>query len=181
MAGNPNNTHLTDAALAELDRLHAETGTSCDKWLKACMATFNAYQPMRQRLTDAESRLAEAERERYQLRALADTARDGMRQLGEALEASRAEVEDIRQQRDYWQEEAVEMRRYKEASESLLAGLRGALEEAGDVIHACFCETEEIRGKVCHPSCIAINTALTITPASAANRTDEETEAANGR
>jgi hypothetical protein len=149
MAGNPNNTHLTDAALAELDRLHAETGTSCDKWLKACMATFNAYQPMRQ--------------------------------LGEALEASRAEVEDIRQQRDYWQEEAVEMRRYKEASESLLAGLRGALEEAGDVIHACFCETEEIRGKVCHPSCIAINTALTITPASAANRTDEETEAANGR
>jgi hypothetical protein len=68
-----------------------------------------------------------------------------------------------------------------EAAESLVAGLRGALEEAGDVVHACFCETEEIRGKVCHPSCIAINTALTITPASAGNRTDEETEAANGR
>lgn len=56
------NKPLTDAALAELDRLHAETGTSCDKWLKACIATFNAYQPMRQRLTDAESRLADAER-----------------------------------------------------------------------------------------------------------------------
>ena len=72
----------------------------------------------------------------------------------------RAEVEDIRQQHDYWQEEAVEMRRYKEASEALVAALREALEDAGDVVHACICETEEIRGKVCHSSCIAINAAL---------------------
>ena len=165
----PNNP-LPDTALAELDRL--QHGTTPRPWLygkvwldhvpnyMAVIALHNAYPALRKRLTDAEARLAEAERERDQLRA---------------------EVEDIRQQRDYWQEEAVEMRRYKEASESLLAGLREALEEAGDVVHACFCETEEIRGKVCHPSCIAINTAFTITPASAANRTDEETEAANGR
>ena len=59
-----NSTPITDAALAELDRLHAETGTSCDKWLKACIATFNAYPALRQRLTDAEERLADAERER---------------------------------------------------------------------------------------------------------------------
>jgi hypothetical protein len=94
--------------------------------------------------------------------------------LADENERLRAEVEDIRQQRDYWQEEAVEMRRYKEASESLLAGMRGALEEAGDVIHACFCETEEIRGKVCHPSCTAINAALALTPTSTGNRIKAE-------
>ena len=156
------NKPISNEQLAELDRLH-EAAIKGMNWQE--VAQFQAmiaeqYQPLRQRLLAAESRLADAGRERDQLRAL---------------------VEDIRQQRDYWQEEAVEMRRYKEASESLVAGLRGALEEAGDAVHACVCETEEIRGKVCHSSCIAINTALALTPASAGDRTDEETEAANGR
>lgn len=61
-----------------------------------------------------------------------------------------------------------------EAAEALVAWLRGALDDAGDVVHACVCETEEIRGKVCHSSCIAINAALTITPASAGNRIKAE-------
>lgn len=105
--------------------------------------------------------------ERDQLRAEADTARDGMRQLGEDLVASRAEVERLRE----YNESLLRERDERIAS---LAALRGALEEAGDVVHACFCETEEIRGKVCHPSCIAINTALALTPASAGARLKAE-------
>lgn len=64
-------TPLTDAALAELDRLH-EAAIKGMNWQE--VAQFQAmiteqYQPMRQRLTDAESRLADAERERDELRA----------------------------------------------------------------------------------------------------------------
>ena len=58
-------TPLTDAALAELDRLH-EAAIKGMNWQE--VAQFQAmiteqYQPIRQRLTDAESRLAEAERD----------------------------------------------------------------------------------------------------------------------
>lgn len=95
MANNP----IPDAALAKLDRQYgraeSETGTKIDLAV-AMNAAYLAYPALRQRLFDAESRLAEVERERDQLRALADTARDGMRQLGEDLEASRAEVERLR-------------------------------------------------------------------------------------
>ena len=69
----------------------------------------------------------------------------------------------------------AEADRERDAAEALVAVLLGALEEAGDVIHACVCETEEIRGKVCHPSCMAINTALALTPASAGARLKGET------
>lgn len=146
MSNNP----LTDAALAELDRLHAAAtpgewqingshiyGPDPKRSLiaqtldwptnsrDAIAALHNAYPALRQRLLDAESRLAEVERER-------------------------------------------------DAAEALVAGLRGALEDAGDVVHACVCEIEEIRGKVCHPSCTAINAALALTA-------EAEKETANGK
>lgn len=91
-----NSTPLPDAALAELDRLHAAalfqygvrrdesawyslgdhtTGPHiqgdiyADRELLTRLATvWNAYPALRKRLTDAESRLAEAERERDELR-----------------------------------------------------------------------------------------------------------------
>jgi len=90
-----------------------------------------------------------------------------------------ARAEAAEKERDEWRTKALDvekhpvvvalMRELNEA-QSLVAVIRGALEEAGDVVHACFCETEEIRGKVCHPSCTAINAALALTPASAGNR-----------
>ena len=113
-------------------------------------AMHNAYPALRKRLTDAEARLAEAERERDQLRA---------------------EVEDMRQQRDYWQESAVEMRRYKEAAESLLAGLRGALEEVDEVL--CVTKAQDIGDAVVKAFSI-INAALALTLASAGNRLKAE-------
>lgn len=66
------NNPMTDAALAELDRLH-EAAIKGMNWQE--VAQFQAmiteqYQPLRQHLTDAESRLAEAEREREAAEAL---------------------------------------------------------------------------------------------------------------
>jgi hypothetical protein len=123
-----NSTPLPDAALAELDRQYgraeSETGTKIDLAV-AMNAAYLAYPALRQRLLNAEARLAEAERER-------------------------------------------------DAAEALVAELREALDDAGDVVHACVCETEEIRGKVCHSSCIAINAAISLTPASAGNRIKAE-------
>lgn len=76
--------------------------------------------------------------ERDQLRALADTARDGMRQLGEDLEASRAEVERLRERCNNLQSGMVASAVDRaaaivraEAAEALVAVLRGALEEIG--------------------------------------------------
>lgn len=62
----PNN-HITDAALAELDRQYgraeSETGTKIDLAV-AMNAAYLAYPALRQRLLAAESRLADVERER---------------------------------------------------------------------------------------------------------------------
>ena len=60
MAGNTE--PLTDERLAELDRLH-ETAIPLT-FANAAGHIFNAYPALRQRLLDAEARLAEAERER---------------------------------------------------------------------------------------------------------------------
>lgn len=61
------NNPMTDAALAELDRQYgraeSETGTKIDLAV-AMNAAYLAYPALRQRLLDAEARLAEAERKR---------------------------------------------------------------------------------------------------------------------
>lgn len=51
----PDNTPLTDAALAELDRLHKQYETS---WLAIGHDLHNAYLALRQRLDDAEFKLS---------------------------------------------------------------------------------------------------------------------------
>lgn len=60
----PNNP-MTDAALAELDRLH-ETAIPLT-FANAAGHIFNAYPSLRQRLTDAEARLAEARKDNDEL------------------------------------------------------------------------------------------------------------------
>lgn len=132
-----------------------------------------------------ESRLAEAERERDQLRALADTARDGMRQLGEDLEASRAEVERLRvvssMPPDYVKnvirasrgdrKKMREATARAEANEALVAGLRGALEKIAEMDWKCA--ATNAMGYRANKVAVA---ALALIPASAAARLKAEVE-----
>lgn len=68
------NNPITDEQLAELDRQYgraeSETGTKIDLAV-AMNAAYLAYPALRQRLTDAESRLAEVEKERDEWRTKA--------------------------------------------------------------------------------------------------------------
>lgn len=178
MANNP----ITDEQLAELNRwldianqpYHAKRKAA--KTHAQYMVT-QLVPALLQRLLDAESRLAEVERLRAVVNDMGDLMADVRKQRDAATVRAEAAEKEALDYIDYRNQAVISrnaMERRLEAAEALVAGLRGALEEAGDVIHACFCETEEIRGKVCHPSCTAINAALALTPASAGNRIKAE-------
>lgn len=99
-------------------------------------------------------------------------------------------------ERDQLRAEVERLRKYNESllrerddRIALLAQLRGALETLNHAAKVaisteyggCFDEETPLVIRLLDGTCDETDTALTITPASAGNRTDEETEAAHGR
>lgn len=125
MANNP----ITDEQLAELNRLH-EAATKGMNWQE--VAQFQAmiteqYQPLRQRLLAAESRL------RAVVNDLGEVLVDVRRQRDAATARAEASEKEALEYIDYRNQAVISrnaMERRLEAAEAIVAGLRGALEEA---------------------------------------------------
>ena len=92
-------------------------------------------------------------------------------------------------ERDYLGESRQAAIARAESAEALLAGLRGALETLNHAAKVaisteyggCFDEETPLVIRLLDGTCDETDAALALTPASAGNWTDEETEAANGR
>lgn len=156
------NNPISNEQLAELNRLH-EAATKGMNWQE--VAQFQAmiteqYQPLRQRLLAAESRL------RAVVNDLGEVLVDVRRQRDAATARAEAAEKEALDYIDYRNQAVIirnAMERRLEAAESLVAGLRVALEEAKRRL--------KLAGQV---PCSEIHAALALTPASAVNRLKAE-------